>query len=1210
MKRDNISHKTFPRKVIFFLIVMMLLSGCNQLSEGPNHRAGFTNKKIFILSKITPEQAKSFLSELGINKVSASSKHNAVIVTGSEAELDKAGILLELVDSEEDFMIEVLAHVSAARTVPTNEQIAEALGDITIGMFAEPPTPGEGARAIIDIHGESVVAIIPARFQREMLAFVKFGHHGLRRLRGETEEPARAKSEVPEEEEPKESVEERMIQTAQESDKTVASPEAEEVASLETLTAQVPSNLPEPHISETESATQMNNQPEPVTTSEVVVAEKPRANDREKLDTELAVDSEDRQQSTAYVVTQDLTNEVFNSGKAKAVYESVPLANGEDVLQLDLPEKLEMIQLLDLVAEYLNLDCMYDPQKIRGQIISLRFHGQQQGSLRVKDLYPLLESVLKFKGFAMTCHKGNLVTIVPLTDALDADPALLDPDGDTIRTGDMVVTRTFNLQHIDISSAMNLLNNMKLGMTTSPIDETQTLIVTCYAHRMARIEQLLDMVDRPGRSKEYRFRALKYTKAQPIIKKIETLVVELQAAPVKISPVERQQSESVLKVEKLSRPSSLPRSEGISNSGDVVNKYTVFLEADERTDRILMIGYTEQLAIVEKVIDSLDVATHDPRNLKVYDIVYLNAADVEKKLNELDIFDKPVQTPSAPSPVFVSKASPTNQAEGVDSMQQATQTQIKVTVLEATNSLLVNATNDQHNRIASVIKFVDVAQQDMRTLKVYNIKHVDAEEVKNKLAEFELIGKKQVGNSTEFLSTTSTSPRLTESLTRSDATNEESVTRQDPQVAVLESTNSLLINATEFQHTRMADIINHVDTEIQKEAIPYEIYFLENQDPETLAEVLGKLVQETVTTNKDDKIEKVTKKTSDQIIIVPDKGTFSLVVYASKKNQDWISKLIKDLDRRRPQVLIDVTLVEIRKTDEFNYDLNLISSFPDLLETGGQTGSFLVDETTTVIDKLLQPSMRDRFVDFQANSGLGTGFYADKHINALLTAIQTKNYGRVLANPKVLVNDNEKGNIKTSDTTYIAKTSSIPVASGGAGPQTDLIQTALDYEPYEAGITLDITPHISEGKLLRLEIELTRSDFVNVTGEKPPDQTGSDVKTVVTVPDGSTIILGGMLKLNQTKGGSKVPILGDLPLVGGAFRSISNSDIQSKLYVFVRAEIIRPKDVIAGTHEDLERISKENRAAFEKHEKEFQNYENIPGAKPKSMDPSKVLEAR
>ena len=166
------------------------------------------------------------------------------------------------------------------------------------------------------------------------------------------------------------------------------------------------------------------------------------------------------------------------------------------------------------------------------------------------------------------------------------------------------------------------------------------------------------------------------------------------------------------------------------------------------------------------------------------------------------------------------------------------------------------------------------------------------------------------------------------------------------------------------------------------------------------------------------------------------------------------------------------------------------------------------------------------------------------------------------------------------------------------------------YEPYEAGITLEITPHISEGDLLRLEIQLSRSDFTSSSDEKPPNQTSSDLGTVVTVPDGSTIILGGMFKLNQNKGGSKIPILGDLPLVGGIFRGINSSDIQSMLYIFVRAEIIRPADNPSRGHEDLERISDENRDAFERHEQEFQDYQTWPGIKADPMSPTRVLEAR
>jgi general secretion pathway protein D len=349
----------------------------------------------------------------------------------------------------------------------------------------------------------------------------------------------------------------------------------------------------------------------------------------------------------------------------------------------------------------------------------------------------------------------------------------------------------------------------------------------------------------------------------------------------------------------------------------------------------------------------------------------------------------------------------------------------------------------------------------------------------------------------------------------------------------------------------------------------------------------------------------------EEIRFVPDPNTYSLIVYANKKNQEWIANLIQQLDKRRPQVLIDVTLVEITKTDAFNYDLNLISAAPDLVSTSGLTGVIAGDITSgTILDKLSE-SGRSQFAEAQWDGDRFTGFYGDKHINALLTAMQSKNYGRVLAKPKILVNDNQEGTIRTTDTTYVEVSSSVPFTSGTAGDQTNLITTATDYTPYEAGLELNITPHISEGDLLRLDVSLVRSDF-KPTGDatKPPDMTSSEIGTAVWVPDGSTIILGGLIRLNQNKGGKKVPILGDLPLLGGLFRGTNNSDNQSKLYVFVKAEMIRPDQGLAHGREELERLSERNRVAFERHEAEFQNYQNWPGIDPRPVDPPQVLDAQ
>jgi type II secretory pathway component GspD/PulD (secretin) len=88
-----------------------------------------------------------------------------------------------------------------------------------------------------------------------------------------------------------------------------------------------------------------------------------------------------------------------------------------------------------------------------------------------------------------------------------------------------------------------------------------------------------------------------------------------------------------------------------------------------------------------------------------------------------------------------------------------------------------------------------------------------------------------------------------------------------------------------------------------------------------------------------------------------------------------------------------------------------------------------------------------------------------------------------------------------------------------------------------------------------------------------------------------------------------VPILGDIPLVGGLFRKIGNSSSDTRLYVFVKGEILRPDDTLAGLP-DLQRISERNRAAFEELEQKFQSHQDWPGVEPKPVEPLRVLDAQ
>jgi type II secretory pathway component GspD/PulD (secretin) len=258
------------------------------------------------------------------------------------------------------------------------------------------------------------------------------------------------------------------------------------------------------------------------------------------------------------------------------------------------------------------------------------------------------------------------------------------------------------------------------------------------------------------------------------------------------------------------------------------------------------------------------------------------------------------------------------------------------------------------------------------------------------------------------------------------------------------------------------------------------------------------------------------------------------------------------------------------------------------------------------------PSER-RFTEVTSILGdgnFGRGFYADRHIQALLQLMQKKGYGRVLAKPKLLVNDNETGHIDTKNTLYVARVSQTGRASG-SGTGDDFFSKSYTFDSFDSGIDLDITPHISEGDLLRLEIKMSRSSQPVPEGgisenEPPPDKSENNIETIVTVPDESTIILGGILTLEQVKDNWKIPLIGDIPIIGGLFRKIDNNSRQSKLYIFVKANILRPSET---TLPDLRRISEKNRVAFEEHESEFQRYRDWPGVEPKPMDPLRVLDA-
>ncbi|MGD0551822.1 MAG: secretin N-terminal domain-containing protein [Sedimentisphaerales bacterium] len=1024
--------------------------------------------RAFLLKYISPQQGKQFLADANITNISQVSDSNTLLVTAKPDVLVKAAALLAMVDSREKYAVKVLLPASDANRMPSADAMAAEIGKISIGTFYNIPG-GTGYKAIIDTHEDKLIAIAPVAV---MDKFVEYAD--VVKRAGPLPEPEEGLASQP------------VAGTG---------PAAPDKAFDELLDSisKAESNL--------KSSSTVKQKTSPKAESVAIKPLKQAAKSDKKITGKDKKTAEPNLETTA-------SAEPNNEEKVQNQYEPIYAVNADETLELALPEKLKVIDLLDLIGKYLNLNYVYDESKIKTMEVSLKV----QGPIKVRDLYPLAESVLKFTGLAMS-RKGNLVTIVPIADTLEIDPALIEADSGQVKAGDVVVTSVFQLNYIDTASAKALLEGMKLGAVTE-IPTRGTIIVTGYAYRMNRVEQLLDVVDKPGRPKQFKFRQLKYTMASTLAPKIKTLVEQLGDMSIAIAATTPTATPQPRRPPAVRQPTPGQPTPAATPSSSV--KSSIYLDSDERTNRILMIGQEEELAVVEKLIDTLDIA-----------------------------------------------------------------------------------------------------QQDIRSLRVYEIQHVDAEEVRKKLEELGIVGASRTTGSTTpggRITSRTTTPGApgqpaappTPAAPAVSASSEGELPTEEMQVVVIESTNSLMVNASPEQHALVATIISYVDSESEQKSIPYKVYPLQNQSPDHIAEVLKKLLEDVIK-DKDSKIEKVVKKTEENIIVVPDSNTFSLIVYANKKNQDWVADLIKQLDKRRPQVLIDVTLVEITKTDNFDLDLELASKFPQMA-VGGKMDflpALLGGKGDSNSNGFLgKKSRAEAFV----SGGQGQGFYSDAHIQALLTAVQSKSYGRVLAKPKILVNDGQVGIIKTTDTVNVAITGNTVVGAGTAS--SGVVQTSTSYQAYNAGITLTIQPNIGEGDLLLLIVKLERSDFGarSAGADAPPDTVASTVDTIVTVPNNKTIILGGLLKLNQSKGGSKVPLLGDVPIVGALFRNTSDSALDSKLYVFVKANILRPEATLEGLSE-IEKISERNRAAFEKSEDTFQHYEDVPGIKPTPVDPEKVLDA-
>jgi general secretion pathway protein D len=453
---------------------------------------------------------------------------------------------------------------------------------------------------------------------------------------------------------------------------------------------------------------------------------------------------------------------------------------------------------------------------------------------------------------------------------------------------------------------------------------------------------------------------------------------------------------------------------------------------------------------------------------------------------------------------------------------------------ERTNQIIIAARPDEVAQIEQIIASLDVSLG--LVTKVYRLNVVKPDHVDE--VAIELIGEEKAS-------------RLYKSVTD-------------------EETGLFAVTTTAQIHEQLQALIDTMDKPVPEAQSPIRFYKLQNASAVTIAQTLSDIGDKeglgSVTIDGIGSTALADYKTGDastdssaglsspsdrgpkaggtlpEATVLAYEPMNTVIVVAPPSLQPIYENLIKRLDERRPQVLIEATVVALDTTDEFSLGVEFSktdSSDGGTLLNFSQFGLSTADASTGALT--LNPGV-----------GFNGALLSADIAEIVIQALQRDTNSRVLTRPSVLVNDNAEGKLQSLD--------SEPFESVNANTQVATTSYGGDLE---AGTDILVKPSISDGDFLKLDYEINISSFVGERtttsggGTLPPARTENNIKSSVTIPDGHTIVVGGLTREIDSETIQRIPLLGQIPIVEYAFSQRNNTKRQITVFVFLRPVILR-----------------------------------------------------
>lgn len=469
----------------------------------------------------------------------------------------------------------------------------------------------------------------------------------------------------------------------------------------------------------------------------------------------------------------------------------------------------------------------------------------------------------------------------------------------------------------------------------------------------------------------------------------------------------------------------------------------------------------------------------------------------------------------------------------------------RIIEIKQTNTVIVQETGTHINRLMKLIKFIDIPGHE-ESLQIIKVRNSSAQEIATLLDKILKNGSGASGV-----------PR-TNTVASSGSTSQSNISR----IIAEPRTNSIIAMANSDGARELRGLIEKLDVKVVAAGSgQIHVYYLNYGDSEALAKTLSSLVGNAPRSGAAGGLTRFTSPTSgtattatlfnSEVKITSDKENNALVVTASPTDYETVKTVIAQLDIPRDQVYVEGLMMETQVSRGQGFGISLIGAYGS---GGSQKAGYgntndllsLMTNNITNLSGLFVGGGIGRKVDLKTPTG---DTIQVNSVNGLITAIATNAGTNVLATPQILTMDNVEGAFESGEEVPTTETTS---ATNGS--------TTNSIKMQKVSLNLKITPQINKvTRFVKLKIDQKIVDFSGRQVNSTQGGVGTVIRafnTTVVVRDKDTIAMGGLMRDKETNTTSKVPLLGDIPVLGWLFKNTTKSVEKVNLLFFMTPKIL------------------------------------------------------